>query len=234
MKKEEKDRARLLRKEGKSVNEIVKELGVSKASVSVWVRDISLSTEQRTGLTERGRSIDAIEKRRVNRLANTHIKHRSIIDIAKCDIQNISSRELLLIGAALYWGEGGKSKRGLARLSNSDPLVIKIMMRFFREICKVPEERFRAHIHTFSHLNAESAEQYWSEISGIPRNQFYKTYSKISSASKNKKDNLPYGTVQIYVSDTKIFLTILGWIERLGEFAHFNSSPVLETPSITR
>jgi hypothetical protein len=92
------------------------------------------------------------------------------------------------------------------------------MMRFFKEVCKVPDEKFRGHVHTFSHLNAETAEKYWSEISGIPINQFYKTYSKPSIASLHKKDNLPYGTFQIYVCKTEIFLRIMGWIAGLKEF----------------
>ena len=217
MKREERDRACVLRKEAKSINEIARILHVSKASVSLWVRNVRLTSEQRGTLTRRGFSVDAIEKRRISRINATQQRHRAVIEIAKKKIGKISHRDLLFIGTALYWGEGGKTKRGLARLSNSDPLVIKMMMRFFREICNVPEEKFRGDVHTFSHLNADIAERYWSGVSGIPRGQFYKTYSKSSRASKNKKDNLPYGTFQIYVSDTQVFLAIIGWIERLAE-----------------
>jgi hypothetical protein len=134
------------------------------------------------------------------------------------DIHALSPRDLWLVGIALYWGEGGKTNRGMARISNSDPAVIQIMMRFFREICQVPEAKFRGHIHTFSHRNVKTAEAYWSEISGIPTKQFYKSYIKQSVASKNKRDTLPYGTFQIYVCDTKLFYKIIGWIERIKEF----------------
>lgn len=217
MKRQERDAARELRKTGMSLNDIVRTLGVSKASVSVWVRDIQLSENQRSKLTIRGFSVDAIEKRRTNRIANTLARHRIVIDRAKEDIDTLSEHELLLVGAALYWGEGNKSNKGAAGVANSDPYVIRLMMRFFLEICHVPAERFRGHIHTFSHLNAADAETYWSDISGIPITQFYKTYSKPSIASKGKKDSLPYGTFQIYVCDTTVFLTIKGWIERLSE-----------------
>ena len=50
MKVEEKNRAIGLRKQGKSMNEIVKEIGVSKASVSLWVRDVVLTKNQKIGL----------------------------------------------------------------------------------------------------------------------------------------------------------------------------------------
>lgn len=219
MKRAERDKARELRSKGLSLNEIVRELGVSKASVSIWVRDVALSKTQRSKLTSRGFSVDAIEKRRINRIENTRLRHNAVIDLAKKDIAQITKKDLFLIGIALYWGEGNKSSKGAAGLANSDPLLIQMMMRFFREICGVPEAKFRGHIHTFSHLNVNSAESYWSKVSGIPKSQFYKTYSKPSIASKGKKDSLPYGTFQIYVCDTNIFLRIKGWIERLAELS---------------
>ena len=143
---------------------------------------------------------------------------RSIVfDKAKEDYKSIPQEELKLIGIVLYLGEGGKTERGTARLSNSDPLVIKIMMKFFREICGVPEEKFRGNVHTFSHADVLKTEKYWSKITGIPINQFHKTYVKPSSASLQKRNTLPYGTFSINVHDTKLFLTITGWMEKIKE-----------------
>lgn len=200
------------------MRDIAKKLHVSKASVSLWVRDVPLTKAQRRKLSKNGFSIDAIEKRRLARINRTKRAHQAIMNNAAKAIPALSQREVWLLGVALYWGEGGKTNHGCARLSNSDPAVIQFMMRFFREACKVPEEKFRGHVHTFSHLNKQRAEKYWSEVSGIPRKQFFKTYTKPSIASKKKKDSLPYGTFQIYVNDTKLFLTIMGWIEKLKSF----------------
>lgn len=219
MKLAEKEKARELRKKGYSINQIVKEAGFSKASVSLWVRDIILTKEQKRGLSERGRSVESVERRRINRLHNENKKRQIIIDNAKKDFTSISQENLKLIGIILYLGEGGKTARGMARLANSDPSVIKIMMRFFREICNVPESKFRASIHTFAHTDIKKTEKYWSKISGISRNQFFKTYIKPSSASLQKRNTLPFGTFDIYVCDTKLFLTIMGWIERIKELA---------------
>lgn len=216
MKRVEKEKARALRKRGVSLNEIVKAVGASKASVSFWVRDIELTKSQRAELTARGFSKDAVEKRRLARIAKTRARHNAILLSAQKEIQKLSRRDLWLIGTTLYWGEGGKTQHGSARISNSDPAVLQLMMRFFREILNVPEEKFRCGIHTFSHLNAKSAEEYWSHVTGIPLKQFYKTYSKPSIASRGKKDSLPFGTAQVYVCDTKIFLTIMGWIRGIA------------------
>jgi L-fucose mutarotase/ribose pyranase (RbsD/FucU family) len=217
MKTIEKERARSLRKKGHSINQIVKETGFTKSSVSLWVRDIILTKEQKKKISEKGRSVESVERRRINRLTNEQARRQKIFDKAKEDYSSISTKELKLIGIILYLGEGGKTSRGMARMANSDPSVIKIMMRFFREICKVEENKFRAYIHTFTHADIEKTEKYWSKITGISRQQFFKTYTKPSSASLQKRDKLPYGTLDIYVCDTKLFLTITGWMEKIKE-----------------
>ncbi len=219
MKSIEKQKAIRLRKKGRSMKSIAKELGVAKSSISIWVRHIKLTQKQLLSLTENGQRKNVVEKRRHTRISNEQAKREKVMFSAGKDIKTISEKELRLIGLCLYWGEGGKTNHGVARVSNSDPTLIKTMMRFFREICLVKEKRFRGHIHTYSHLNAKVAEKYWSQISGIPRGQFYKTYIKKSISSKGKKDKLPYGTFDIYVCDTNLFLQIMGQIEKIKMLA---------------
>lgn len=196
------------------MGEIARQLRVSKSSVSYWVRDIKLTNSQRKKLNENGHSIDAIEKRRIARLKTTQNRRKLLVESALKEATSLKFDPLWCVGVSLYWGEGGKTQN-MTRLSNSDPEVIRLMMNFFRKICRVPEQKFRGHVHTFSHLNAASAENYWSRVSNIPKKNFYKTYVKKSSASKDKRDTLQYGTFQIYIHDTKLFFRIMGWIEYL-------------------
>lgn len=215
MKKEEQLKARALRKKGYSIGDIARRLRVSRGSVSLWVRDIKLTSSQRAQLTANGFSKNAIEKRRINRISKRKKAHLAVFQDAQHEVDRLSKKDLWLLGVALYWGEGSKTYKGVVSISNSDPAVIKIMMRFYREILNVSEERFRCHVHTFSHLNANVTEKYWSSITNVPVKQFYKTYSKPSKAGKGKRDTLPYGTVAVDVCDTKLLLKMMGWIEGL-------------------
>ena len=217
MKIEEKNKAIDMRKKGFSMGEISNTLGVSKASISIWVRDVKLSKIHKNRISKNGRSVGSIEKRRISRLANERSKDDIVKNIARNDFHSITKSDLKLIGIIVYLGEGGKTKRGVARIANSDPDVIKITMRFFREICSVPEEKFRGHIHTFDDANVSASEEYWSKITNIPRSQFYKTYSKLSIASKGKRQTTPHGTFEVSVNDTKLYLTIMAWIEKVKE-----------------
>ena len=216
MKTEEKQKAIELRMKGLSLREIVKELGVSKGSVSLWVRDVKLSKKKQLQLSKNSFSFVAIEKRRQSRLCNERNKRDVIIKKAEEDFDNISDKELKILGTMLYWAEGGKTVRGMVRFSNSNPEMIKVMMCFFRKICLVPEGKFKGHIHTHSKSNVCEAEEYWSGVTKIPKGQFFKTYFKQSSSSQNKRKTLPYGTFDIYICDTKLFLTIMGWLNKIS------------------
>jgi len=217
MKLKEKKLARKLRKLGYSINEICKKARLAKGSVSLWVRDIKLTPGQKRRISEKGIKKDVIEKRRITRLTRENARRQIIIDKAKSEINNLSKKELHYMGAALYWAEGSKTKRGVVQFSNSDPRLIQFMMRFFREICKVPKKKFRGHIGLHPHLSTKRAEKYWSGVSRIPLNQFYKTTKQQSKASKGKKDSLPFGTFNIKICSTELFLKIKGWIEKLYE-----------------
>jgi len=217
MKAKEIQLAKKLRKQGWSMNDIQRELNVSKSSVSRWVRDICLSKQQKKKLNRKGFSKEAIEKRRETRLKNERIKRQIIIDKAKSDIQILSKKDLKIIGISLYWGEGSKTQRGMVRISNSDPKIITLSMVFFRKICEVPEDKFRGRLYIHSHFKIKKAEKFWSDLTKIPLSQFHKTHIKRSIASKNKRHTIPLGTFEIYIGNTHLFLKIKGWTEKIFE-----------------
>lgn len=204
----------LLREQGYSINDIALKLKAAKSSISIWTKHIIMTDVQREALQARAHSREAIEKRRTARLLNEAAKRNSIVASAFDEVGVIAPRELWLIGTALYWAEGGKTQR-MVRFSNGDPKMIQLMMRYFRETCDVPEDKFRGHIHIHEHLDTDAAEAYWSEIAKIPRQKFYKTYNKPNISSKGLRNSLPYGVFDIYVADVTLFLKIQGWTKAL-------------------
>lgn len=215
MRHQEKLLARKLRSRGYSIKEIVKDLKVAKSSVSIWVRDIKLTQEQRQELSRKGFLKDVVERRRETRLTKENSRRQLVVDRAKSDVGAISKQGLFLIGVALYWAEGSKTRRGIVEFCNGDPKLISIMMRFFKEICHISPEKFRGHIHLHFHLSAKGAEHYWHKVSSIPLNHFFKTSQQHNKSRKNKKDSLPFGTFSIYICSTELFLKLKGWREEL-------------------
>ena len=221
MKANERKFARRLRQSGYSVGAIAGRTGCSKSSISKWVRDISLTPSQIARLKsnqDKGRAIAADHP---NSPKHTWSKIRNnIIESASKEILSTYSPYVLkTVGTALYWAEGYKSAINIVHFSNSDPIIISLMMRFFKDICKVPIPKFRGAVHIHSHLNKEKAIRFWSRISGIPIKQFHKTQIAISRASKNKRDTLPFGTLGIFICDTRLQSKIKGWIQGLTKWA---------------
>ena len=68
MKLKEKSEARRLRFLGCSLNEIQERLGIAKSSISLWVRDVELTPEQKKELSRKGIQKGVIEQRRATRL----------------------------------------------------------------------------------------------------------------------------------------------------------------------
>ena len=214
MKAKERLLARRLRIKGWSVRAIAAHIGCSKGSVSTWVRDIALSPEQIQQLKSNQDRARAVAANHPNSPKNKWQRIRDgVIDISSREIKGAcTDEELKRIGTALYWAEGYNASRNSVIFANTDPAMIRLMMGFFRKICKVPVDKFRGKVNIHPHLEVGSAEEYWSRISGIPLTQFYKALLAVSMASKGKKDTLPKGTFQIIINDVITCSRIKGWI----------------------
>ncbi|MBI5456267.1 hypothetical protein HY969_00860 [Candidatus Kaiserbacteria bacterium] len=213
MRRREKEQARLLRQSGKSVKEIERLLNVPRSSVSVWVRDIPLTAMQKKRLSERGHSLEVLEKRRSTRLANESRRRTIFLEKGHSDIKEFPDIDVFMLGIGLYLGEGSKTDRGKIELSNTDPRIIQIFIRFLMQSCGYPLSRIHATIGIHSHLSIDKAEKYWSTISGIPLRQFSKTFIQISRAGKGERDKLPFGTFSVGVYDTAARVRLEGWIQ---------------------
>ncbi|MBU4350934.1 hypothetical protein KKD19_06430 [Patescibacteria group bacterium] len=131
------------------------------------------------------------------------------------EINKISKKELKLIGTALYWAEGYKKTNWTLVFCNSDPDIIKIIMRFFRETCKVPEKKFKVKVQIHPNIPEMAAKKYWSKVAKLSISKFRKSLKQLpkSSKSKRKFNTLPYGTFRISISDVRLVNKIKGWIK---------------------
>lgn len=208
MKLNEKIKAIYLRKLGKSYSEIHQKIKVSKGTLSLWLRGIELSPEQVAELKGRQKTgYRGGEGNRKKRIEKT----KQIINYAQKEVKYFFKNPLFLSGLMLYWAEGDKSDMmERVKFSNSDPWMIKFIMGWFRKICKVPENKFRIALHIHALHCRKDIENYWSKLTNIPRNQFYKTQIKPTSL-KHRKNPLYDGTCSITICNKDLFRRIKGW-----------------------
>ncbi len=215
---DEKYRAQELRRQGLSYREILLQMNVSKDTISRWCRDIVLTKEQKKRLLnnksfgQRKGSLVAAENKRQKRISRT----REIFERSKIELGKLSKRDRFIAGIAFYAGEGEKTD-GRGGFANSDPKLIKFMMRWFEEFCNVPLSRFRGAIWIHEGLNEDKAKKYWSKLTGIPQDQFFKTYiAKNKTNSRKIRKNIhQYGVFAIKFSMSDKQRRIMGWISAL-------------------
>jgi hypothetical protein len=123
------------------------------------------------------------------------------------------------IGTTIYLCEGTKeckNNRGCIErrieVCNSNPKVIRAFMKYLRTF-NINERKLRGRISLHEHSDEKKAKQYWSQITGMPINQFHKTQWRKSSNWFKRR--LPYGTLAVRLNDVGIFRLILKEIELL-------------------
>ena len=208
-------KAVILRRKGYSYPEIIKKLHIAKSTLSFWMNSRLSEEEQKqikkvTYATGREKIISQNKKR------SLVIKKREYSEQKKYArrINKVSKKNLFWIGLGLYLAEGAKNIRYRAVFYNSDPALNVLMMRFFREICQVKEDKISIQMVLHEHISEEKARKYWSIVLKLPEKNFFRASFAKSKASKGVRpiNRLPYGTIQISASGKDIANKIKGWM----------------------
>lgn len=211
-KREVREQARQLRREGKSILEIHQMLGVAKSSVSLWVRDIKLSDEQFQYLDERKRLMMVSQ----NWAANANRKKFHLKRVEYQEEGRLRARErptkLHMLGCLLYWAEGGK-QRTRVFFVNSDPDMIRLFAQFLREELEVPDEWFTIYVRSHPKPADEiyAVEQYWLDLLKLPRSVLRKTH--IREGGDRRQNRLDHGLCTIVIHDVRLMQHIYGAIQ---------------------
>ena len=200
----ERARARELRADAWTLADIAGELGVSKSSVSLWVRDVEFTPRPRRRARRRGPNV--LQRRKAAEIERLH-------DEGILRLGVLSEQAFLAAGAALYAGEGTKDDKTV-QFANSDPKMIAFFCAWLRHFFEIDEARLRARVYLHEGLDLGRAEEYWSAISGIPLEQFRKGYRAIADAGirHNKHE---HGCAYVLYSCARTRRTIMGLVDAL-------------------
>jgi transposase len=223
------DKARELRLQGWTYDQIQVELGCSKSSISLWVRD--LPKPERRDPTEQAKL--ASQKRWEHELAVRDEERKQTKQAAACEIGTMTDRDLFVAGVALYWAEGSKDKpydrRETVNFVNSDPGVIRLYLAWLHLLGVEPTRlQYRVMIHMTA--DVEGAKRYWADLVGVDASLFQKTTIKKhnpKTVRKNVGENYR-GCLVVRVSKgAELYRRIEGWWSGMVDSAGRDHAPPL-------
>jgi hypothetical protein len=198
------EKARLLRAENRTLQEIADILDVSKSSVSIWVRDVPFTPSKRRHGPHR----------RPHRQRLAKLRQIEALDVEGVErIGTLSEEAFLAAGIALYAGEGAKTDRNV-RFANTDATMVRFYMAWLRRFFPPDESRLRVRVYLHEGLDLGAAERFWSDVTGIPLAQFGKAYRAKADPSirRNKHE---HGCVYVNLACATTHRKIMGLVRAL-------------------
>jgi len=217
-------KARELRLQGLDYEDIVAQLGVSKSSVSLWVRDLPrpprvASEECAKRAAERLRRYWTADRpvRAARRTAASAATAASIGDL--------TDREILIVGAIAYWCEGAKNKphRRADRVTfaNSDPELISFFLLFL-DTAGISRSGLAFQLQIHETADVESARRFWLTLTQARPEQFRRISLKHHNpvtTRKNTGDGY-HGCLRVDVKQScELYRKIAGWASAVTRVA---------------
>jgi len=210
----DRERARVMRKQGKSYSEIKAVVGVNKSTLSGWLNDMPLSREQIRLL--RDLNPRRIESFRRTMQAKRDTRLKVALNKFKNDLGKFSKRDLYIAGLYLYWGEGLKSMRGIVSIANTDPSVILAFLDWVKLIDKTAT--FKVRLQLYKDMDIVKENTYWSTTLKIPIAQFRTPHIKTSSLTGlTYKNSHGHGTCNIFITNVQLWEYITMALKYLRE-----------------
>lgn len=205
-----------LRKQGKSYNKISKELEIPKGTLSNWFSGIEWSEGIKRELI---RKANYIARKNLQYYNKKHKEkwekwREEARQQAKREFPKLMKDSLFIAGLMLYWAEGDSKIKNPIRLSNTDPRMIALYIKFLTKSLKISKEKLRSTIILYPDLSEKKCIDFWTAVEGIPKSQFYKTQF-IKGRHPTKR--LTHGICMIIFSSRQIKEKILIWIDLLSK-----------------
>jgi hypothetical protein len=203
-------KAQALRARGYTFTEIKKFLGVNipQSTLSYWCKNVKLPLfyyEKIKKINE----ISRIKGQKALKISRDKKQTRFFSDVKKQNKRLLTKfkkdKDIKKIALAiLYLGEGSKwkSHRGLM-LGSSDPGITKLYIRLLKDIYSIPKDSLRGRILYRADQNIKELTRFWSKITGLKNEYFYKTKPDSRTIGKPTKNKEYKGVCVISCAGTK-------------------------------
>jgi len=179
-----------LRRKGFSINELVAKLSIPKSTVWHHIHNIKVLPKY----------IPILEAKR----GGSAKRKQKNLEEAKKRAQKLlrsPNRDLSIVIAMLYWGEGTKKR---CQLINSDGRIIKTYLVVLRDVFHISEKFIKPIMRIYSGMNEKECLDYWSRITKIPKHKFIIRFNDGGTRGRTK-----YGMCRITVKKGSNILKLI-------------------------
>jgi hypothetical protein len=208
-----------LRKKGVSVKEIAKRLKASVGSVSLWVREVRLTPEQRNVLDKR-----SLENR--NRFAKNSIvfagnlrkdkeeRTKAFVAEAESEFKNLVIHPEFIFGLGLYAGDGSRSS-GYWAVSNMNEHAIAAAARFLKLVGWKLENTVCS-VRIQPTCSESRARDFWRSVVPGSIVKIYPYLDKRTEGKIFRGNHKPHGVCKLLAKQsTGLLVKTLRWIEMM-------------------
>lgn len=210
----DKGRAFVLRRAGKSYQEISAELGVAKSTLSNWFRGVDFSKAIREELTKVANKKAAKHLRELNRTRGIalEVQYEMAEKEALKEMKLYRNVPLFSACIATYRSVGLLAHKNQLRLTNTDPELLRMFVVFLERFCGISQTDLRLAVFIYKDLDEKKCKRYWSRKTGIKT--FHKTQILLG---QHKTKRLAYGTATVVLTNSIVARKMNTWIDHLPE-----------------
>jgi len=203
-----------MRTSGMSYSEICRRARISKSTLTAWFNQDETLAEIKSMLLSKNAEISTKRLQSLNKTRGSILSayYLQAEHEAMMEIKNKSTDPLFILGLGLYLGEGDKVSKNSFRISNSDPNLIRLFIKFLLQSCSVPIEKIRLYLMIYEDTDPIEAIQYWKNHLGVSESNFGKPYFL---QGRHKTKRLPYGTCIASVANSYLKRKMLIWLKEL-------------------
>jgi hypothetical protein len=138
--------------------------------------------------------------------------HEAGLLMTKEKVKKLSDRDLMIIAAMLYWGEG--RKEGELAIINSDVCLMKVFLKGLLKM-GIPKNRIKISIRLFSDLDRKKSINFWLSELNLKKDNLI----SVNYLERKKEGKLPYGMCRLRVEKGSLYfkqlISMIDFVKKL-------------------
>lgn len=215
----QKELAIRLRKKGLSYKEILVKVPVAKSSLSLWLKNLPLTTDEKRSLKFRkDKNISHGRMKAASELMKNRIaREKNHVFEAKDFFTKHIHDHRFLLGIALYWAEGSKRSNAF-QFINSDENMNIVMFQWIQNYLGIHKNQISLRLYIHKPYAHENCEDFWAKKLNCDRAQFSRTIYKPTGLLIKKRSNYKGCLRMDPKGGVKLFRYIRTWQECLIDY----------------